>query len=131
MYAINGLGMGHLNRTLVLAKSLRAADPGVEIHIVVDSPHFGLVAQEGFSVSKFPDRRHPLGHHAGRALRYELLPQLFEPLLQSWKPDILIVDFLCKRALFDLVKSRGIAIAAVLRKQRPSSLRLPHRGRQR
>ena len=123
-YAINGLGMGHLNRSLVLADSIRAADPSVGIHLVVDSPHFSLVEQAGFSVTKLPDRRHPLGYHRGRERRYELLPELFEPLIESYRPDGLIVDFLCKKALFERVRSRGVQLAAVLRKQRKSSLRM-------
>ena len=104
-YAINGLGLGHLNRSLVLADSIRAADPSVGIHLVVDSPHFGLVEEAGFAVTKFPDRRHPLGYHRGRERRYELLPDLFEPLLESYRPDAMIVDFLCKKALFERVRS--------------------------
>lgn len=123
IYAINGLGMGHLNRTLVLARGLRAAAPEVEVQFVVDSPHFGLVADSGFPVTKFPDRRHALGFHRGRELRYPRLPELFDTVFRSWEPDVLVVDFLCKRALFERVKERGIHLAVILRKQPSSSLR--------
>jgi len=123
IYAINGLGMGHLNRTLVLARGMRAADPSTQVHFVVDSPHFGLVTDSGFDVTKFPDRRHPLGYHCGREHRYEELPAMFDVLLEDWKPDVMLVDFLCKRALFQRVRDRRVRLAAILRKQRPASLR--------
>ena len=122
-YAINGLGMGHLNRTLVLAHSARAADSSLEIHFVVDSPHFQLVSDAGFSVSKFPDRRHPLGFHRGRERRYEALPELFDALFAAWNPDAMVVDFLCKKPLFEAARARKIRVAAILRRQRTSSLR--------
>ncbi|MEE2827641.1 MAG: glycosyltransferase [Myxococcota bacterium] len=123
IYAINGLGMGHLNRTLVLARAMQAAEPETAIHFVVDSPHFQRVSRSGFQVTKFPDRRHPLGFHKGRARRYEDLPELFDVLFQSFEPDALLVDFLCKRALFARAAARGIHLAAVLRKLRPAAAR--------
>ena len=83
IYAINGLGMGHLNRTLVLARAMREADPTTEIHFIVDSPHFALVADSGFGVSKLPDRRHPVGFHCGRERRYQQLPELFDVFLED------------------------------------------------
>jgi predicted glycosyltransferase len=123
VYAINGLGMGHLNRALVLARTLKAAAPSTEIHFIVDSPHFGLVADSGFGVTKFPDRRHRLGFHRGREQRYVELPELFDVVLRDWQPDAMWVDFLCKRALFERIKERGVYLAALLRKQRPASLK--------
>jgi UDP-N-acetylglucosamine:LPS N-acetylglucosamine transferase len=102
---------------------MREADPTTEIHFIVDSPHFALVADSGFGVSKLPDRRHPLGFHSGRERRYKQLPELFDVFLEDWRPDVLLVDFLCKRALFEQVKGRGVRLAAVLRKQRPGSLK--------
>ena len=48
--AINGIGLGHLNRTRQIARALRERDPSVEIVFVTNSIKPEFVQQDGFTV---------------------------------------------------------------------------------
>lgn len=122
-YAINGKGMGHLNRTLVLARALQSADPTAEIRFVVVSPLFGLVQAAGFEVFKIPDRRHPVGFFVGREARQRWLGEVFGALCDAYRPDHLIVDMTLSVPVFSAARRAGARVSLVLRKQRPETLR--------
>jgi UDP-N-acetylglucosamine--N-acetylmuramyl-(pentapeptide) pyrophosphoryl-undecaprenol N-acetylglucosamine transferase len=123
-HAIDGLGLGHLNRTLVMARALRmAAGPlPLTVRFVVDSPAVGLVSDAGFPVVKLPQRNHPRVGPAGRGRRPTDLPRMFEALFAAWTPDHLVVDFVADRALFAAARARGIQVSVVLRRQRRRAL---------
>jgi predicted glycosyltransferase len=122
-YAINGKGMGHLNRTLVLARALQAAAPGAEIRFAVVSPLFGLVQAAGFEVFKIPDRRHPRGFFVGRESRQRWLGEVFSVLCRAYRPEHLIVDMTLSVPVFSAAQDAGAQVALVLRKQRPETLK--------
>jgi predicted glycosyltransferase len=122
IYAINGTGMGHLNRTLVLARAAREYDASVEILFAVASPMFGLVANAGFPVIKVLDRSHALGAHACCSNRKFHLNAVFEPLIQSFRPSAFVVDLTIDARLFRTASEAGARVAAILRKPRPSAL---------
>lgn len=128
-YAINGKGMGHLNRTLVLARAARAFAPDIHVRFVVVSPLFGLVQAAGFEVVKVPDRHHQRGFHAGRDERQLYLAGLFRELCEDRKPDALVVDMTLSAPIFSAVRSYDARIALVLRRQRPETLRELRRER--
>lgn len=122
IYAINGKGMGHLNRTLVLARALCDFDPSSEVRFVVGSPLFGLVSEAGFDVIKVPNRHNPMGRHAARNARDAQLARIFGCIIDDFQPDTFAIDLRVDDALFRAATSRGVQVALVLRKQRPSAL---------
>src|SRR5690606_15611764 len=100
IYAINGKGMGHLNRTTVIARGVRDYDPTVELRFVVASPLLSMVTGAGFEAVKIPDQHHPRGYFAGLAQRPRHFAHLFQSLLDVYEPDVFVSDFAVNRELF-------------------------------
>jgi len=121
--AIDGTGMGHLSRTLVMARALRKARPDAEVKFLVESPVFQMVSAAGFDVLKLPDPRHPLGRHALRGLRSDLERQLVAEACRGFVPDALLVDFLLDRQMFLALHESNSRVLVVLRRQRPKVMR--------
>ncbi len=121
--AIDGRGLGHLNRTLLLADALRAVEPAAEIRFLVESPAHGLVQQAGYPVLKLPDPMHPAARQTLEGRRAELEAELLDAVLDSWRPDGLLLDFVVDPVLFRLVKQRGLRLLLVMRKLRAGALR--------
>lgn len=122
IYAINGKGMGHLNRTLVLARAMREYSATIDIQFAVGSPFFSLVSASGFDVIKIPDRHHQLGYHSSRAARDTHIASLFGCLLDEYRPDVFMIDLAVDERLFRTVHRRKAKIALVFRKQRPEAI---------
>lgn len=122
IYAINGRGMGHLNRTLILANALRKASPNLPIHFVVGSPLFGLVSGSGFDVTKIPDAHHPLGSMVGIHHREAYQNAVFDSLLGAIRPTRFIVDFIVNEPLFEIAERHGARVVLLYRKQRVEEL---------
>ncbi len=122
IYAINGKGMGHLNRTLVLAQAARQFNPEIQILFAVGSPLFWLVRDSGFEVLKVPDRHHALGFHVGKEGRSHHLRAIFEPIFEYYRPDSFLVDLTMSESLFREASKFGARVSAVLRKQRDTRL---------
>jgi UDP-N-acetylglucosamine--N-acetylmuramyl-(pentapeptide) pyrophosphoryl-undecaprenol N-acetylglucosamine transferase len=123
LYAINGKGMGHLNRTLVLAQAMRRAAPRTDLRFVVHSPMYRWVEARGFPVIKLPDRNHPLSGPWSRPQRHAGMLRVFEALFRAYRPDLLVTDFLCSKEVFSLAHRSQANVAVVLRKQTPAAMR--------
>src|SRR5690606_24213647 len=104
IYAIIGRGMGHLNRTLVLAHAIRKLAPTHDIVFVVGSPVFGIVNDAGFEVVKVPDTHHTLGFFTGLDNRQSFLNDVFRSLVEHYEPDVFLADFIVNADLFSEVK---------------------------
>jgi len=122
IYAINGKGMGHLNRTLVLAQAAREFAPETQILFVVASPLFWLVRDSGFAVLKVPDRNHELAFHVGKESRVAHQAGIFEMIFDLYRPTSFVVDMALNVPIFESAKRRGAQVAVVLRKQRATIL---------
>lgn len=122
IYAINGTGMGHLNRTLVLARAARAFRSDIEIVFAVASPMFWLVDKAGFPVVKVMDRSHAFGSQVCSIDRKKYLDAVFEPMLLSFQPDAFVVDLTIDTRLFKTAKRSGARVAAIVRKPKPQTL---------
>jgi predicted glycosyltransferase len=127
IYAINGKGMGHLNRTLVLAQAARTFMPEVQILFVAASPLFWLVRDCGFPVLKVPDRNNALSFHVGKESRLEHLNGIFELIFEQFRPNAFVVDMTLNVDLFRSAASHGAQVAVVLRKQRSAVLEAARR----
>jgi predicted glycosyltransferase len=114
--AIDGRGMGHLNRTLLLARSLKKAEPDAEVSFIVESPAFGLVARSGFEVLKIPDPMHELGRFALGGRRAELEAELVERMVRERRPQGMLIDFMVNPGLFGRLRDLGCKVIVVLRR---------------
>ncbi len=116
--AIDGKGLGHLARTLSLARSLALVRTDVRTTFLVESPAFGMVQRSGFNYAKIPDPRHPLGLHALRGRRSEFETGVLERLFDTLTPDAVMFDFLVDKRLFLSLQRRNCRIVVVKRKLR-------------
>ncbi|MEB3165022.1 MAG: glycosyltransferase [Prochlorothrix sp.] len=91
-YAVNGLGLGHLSRTLALARQLRQRSPRSQFLFLTTSEAEGILWQEGFASVKVPSRMaaKPSG------LRYGVYNRLLHTVvvntISAFQPHVLVVD---------------------------------------
>jgi UDP-N-acetylglucosamine--N-acetylmuramyl-(pentapeptide) pyrophosphoryl-undecaprenol N-acetylglucosamine transferase len=102
--AINGIGLGHLNRTRQIARALRERDPSVDIVFVTNSIKPEFVAQDGFTVL-----RPFLPFDPTRELRAAWLATsnaVLEAILLAQQPDVIVYDYLYWRGLLARVAKK-------------------------
>ncbi|MEM9218157.1 MAG: glycosyltransferase [Cyanobacteria bacterium P01_F01_bin.150] len=91
-YAVNGLGLGHLTRTMALARQVRSRLPHSQFLFLTTSEAAGLFWQEGFACVKLPSRM--AAQQSG--LRYGTYNQLLHTLvvntIGAFHPHVLVVD---------------------------------------
>jgi len=94
-YASNGLGLGHLIRTLAVARALKARKPDIDIMFVTNSEACQLVWREGYPVAKllsppvnFLELEMPAREQMRRINR-----GMVHSVLKGFMPDIVVVDF--------------------------------------
>ncbi|MBW1810699.1 MAG: hypothetical protein JRJ87_21075 [Deltaproteobacteria bacterium] len=121
--AIDGMGMGHLSRTLTISQSLKAVEPQAKVHFLVESPAFNMVSAAGFDLTKIPDPRHPLGRHDLRGRRSEYETGVVKRFVKAFQPRAMMIDFVIDRRLFSFLHEHGCRIAVVLRKLRSHGMR--------
>jgi len=121
--AIDGRGMGHLSRTILLAQALRVARPEARVRFLVESPAFGLVENAGFPVLKLPDPMHPLGRHVLVGRRAQLEADLMAPVVDDWRPDAVLIDFVIDKDLFRSLRRNGCRVLLVLRRLQRRAMR--------
>ena len=91
-YAVNGLGLGHVTRTIALARQIRTLMPESQFLILTTSEASGLFWQEGFASVKVPSRM--AAKQSG--LRYGTYNQLLHSLvvntIGAYHPHIMVID---------------------------------------
>ncbi len=89
-YCVNGTGIGHLTRSLAVARQLRRLEAGAEVLFLTSSEHSGLLWQERFTCVKVPsteiNRLQP--NLPVAALAHALTAQV----CATFSPDVLVVD---------------------------------------
>ena len=126
IYAINGRGLGHLNRSLVIAGGLRAFarknKKPLEIRFLCESPAFKLVEHAGFKANKLPDRHAVDGFKLGAPVNDRIVAQAFDVWLRQWRPDMVLIDFSMNERLFRTVRAHGVKAGIIARELRPSTV---------
>ncbi len=120
--SIDGRGMGHLNRTTILAQALEEAEPGAKVRFFAESPACAMVEQQGFGVWKLPDPMHRLGRYFIRGRRAQLEAELMAPMVNSWRPDAVMLDFVLDGDLFGMIRAAGCKVLLVLRRLVPRAM---------
>lgn len=125
IYALNGVGLGHVNRTVLIARELR-----IILRDHLHCPHSILFVTEANDTFLIKDARFPcynLPLHVGATAIYHTLkgktvsPLLNKPIvdkiIRHFKPDISIFDFYFENDLLEAAKSVGSKLVLILRKQ--------------
>ncbi len=117
IHAINGVGLGHLVRTLEIAKALSAQTLDAEIVFVTNSAFPDLIRREGFKV-------YQLKYHTNMVLdgtmSYETYLQAnylrIRALIKKERPDMVLMDSEFNGPLVDFCYENKIKTCFVLRR---------------
>jgi len=92
-YTINGAGLGHLNRSLVLAKSLSLANPSSDIYFVTEAKFTKLLDDAGFRYTKLP---YSWVDVYKSKLDYSFIleknKEIFKSVIKNFNPDIIVYE---------------------------------------
>ncbi|MBB6052548.1 UDP-glucosyltransferase [Armatimonas rosea] len=95
-YAVNGLGLGHLTRTIAIARQLRrlcwALGEPLEVAILTSSEGDGLALVHDFPAFKIPSKNIVAGGGLSAARYRKLGKQWVWNAINLFAPDILVVD---------------------------------------
>ncbi len=92
-YAINGVGLGHVNRTLAIAKEIRKLSPKAHIMFVTNSQFPDLIEKANFPYIKLPIfEGDPLTKDMTRYIPYLVNEKLIEATLYDYEPDAVVYD---------------------------------------
>ncbi|HWA44554.1 MAG TPA: hypothetical protein VHA10_15165 [Hypericibacter adhaerens] len=114
-YASNGHGLGHLIRTLAIARALKARIPDINIMFVTNSEACQLVWREGFQVVKLlspPANFLELDIPAREELR-RINRGSVQAVLKHFKPDLVVVDFFPMGQIGDMIPMHSYACRKV------------------
>src|SRR3954471_337030 len=110
MYSQDGHGLGHLRRSLNIAREVRSRNRRCDILIVADSPAVSIAGSEpGIELLKLPTiiktgdsawRNHTLGLPIGRLVK--LRSQLLLDVATEFRPDAILVDHMPVGAMGEL-----------------------------
>jgi len=111
MHTVNGEGLGHLNRTVTIAKSLKELDTSIEILFITNSRFTRMISDAGFRYVKLP-------HLTMEKLVNKEIRRIFMDTVESFDPDIIVYDTHFPSDFVTYADRKGIANILVLRKFR-------------
>src|ERR1700754_2464925 len=94
-YASNGHGLGHLIRTLAIARALKSRKPDIDIMFATNSEACQLVWREGFPAVKLlsPPGNFEEMDIAAREEMRRINRGMVHVVLKGFAPDVVVVDF--------------------------------------
>lgn len=124
-HAINGVGLGHLVRTVSIAAELPALVPGVQLLVLTNARDPSLLVAAGLDFIQLPPRLHephadPLRVHA--ALPEPLEEAALVAALTAFAPDLVVFDTHAPMRVVRHVAELGARAVLVLRELRPEAL---------
>ncbi len=102
MYAVDGLGLGHVTRLLGLARALRRRMPRAEILFLTASEASHVIYREGFAALKVPSRSAARSGGLRRDTFVRLTQSAVWSALTAFDPHALVVDTFAAGALGEL-----------------------------
>ena len=93
-YAINGVGLGHVQRLLLIAEEVHALRPDAHILFLTNSAYPQMIESRGFPCIRVPLQTSPeaSSHLAGQSVPLELHDRLFETLVDTFLPAVVVCD---------------------------------------
>jgi radical SAM protein with 4Fe4S-binding SPASM domain len=125
-HAINGIGLGHLVRTVSLATELPALVPGVALLVLTNARDPSLLVRAGLDFVQLPPRL--AEPHADPERVHTALPEPLEEAalvaaLTTFAPDLVVFDTHAPIRVVRRVAALGARAVLVLRELRPEALR--------
>jgi UDP-N-acetylglucosamine--N-acetylmuramyl-(pentapeptide) pyrophosphoryl-undecaprenol N-acetylglucosamine transferase len=101
-YASNGFGLGHLMRTLAVARQVRKRAADAEIVFMTNSEASHLAWDEGFATIKLMSRFVPARGRPEHERMREVNRAIVAATLRSFDPDVIVVDSYPRGAMREL-----------------------------
>jgi radical SAM protein with 4Fe4S-binding SPASM domain len=124
-HAINGVGLGHVVRTLCLAAEMPALVPGIQLLVVTNARDTSLLARAGIDHVQLPPRL--FEPHADPARVHAALPEPLEEAalvatFRAFRPDLVVFDTHAPMRVVRALTAMGVRSVLVLRELRPEAL---------
>ncbi|HEY0194025.1 MAG TPA: glycosyltransferase [Kofleriaceae bacterium] len=125
-HAINGVGLGHLVRTVAIARELPALSPGVERLVLTNARDPSLLVRAGLDFVQLPARL--AEPHAEPSRVHTALPEPLEEAallaaFTAFAPDLVVFDTHAPMRVVRRLAAMNIRAVLVLRELRPEALR--------
>lgn len=103
LYAVDGLGLGHVTRLLALARAVRRLAPDAEILFLTASEASHVIYREGFAALKVPSRAAAATGHLRHGSFVRLTQSVVWNAVTAFDPHCLVVDTFAAGALHELL----------------------------
>ncbi|PLW79424.1 hypothetical protein C0585_07800 [Candidatus Woesearchaeota archaeon] len=121
IHAINGVGLGHLVRTLEIAKNIRSLDSSLDISFVTNSEFTDLIAKQGFTFTRLDmNTKNVLNNEISYEKYLEYNFVAIKDILLKEKPDMILFDSEINLKLIDFCIDNDIKIGFILRNKKNS-----------
>lgn len=117
-YAINGVGLGHVRRLLLIAEEVRRQRPEAHILFLTNTVFPQMIEERGFPAVRIPNAFSPgaQSHFPTRTLPADLHDLLFLSVLEHFAPDIMVFDGVWSEELLEAARRSRVRTALILRK---------------
>jgi len=124
-YAINGVGLGHVRRLLLIAEEIRKQKAEVHILFITNSAFPQMIEEKGFPYVCIPYEQNldaqsffPL-----RTISTQLHDSLFRTVVRNFSPDVVVCDLKWPVGLLKLASGSSMKTVILLRKEETPWLR--------
>jgi UDP:flavonoid glycosyltransferase YjiC (YdhE family) len=120
LYAVNGLGLGHVTRLMSIARQLRAQRPAAQILFLTSTDAAEVLSREDFAAVKVPSKSARSRQRLATPRFAELVQSVTWSAVSAFHPHLMVVDTFPAGALQELVPllTWEMARAFVFREQR-------------
>ena len=125
-HAINGIGLGHLVRTLAIANELPAIVPGVQRLVVTNARDLTLLERAGLDYVQLPPRLsepHADVTRITKALPEPVEEAALDAIFAAFAPDLVVFDTHAPMRVVERLTAAGVRSVLVQRELRPEALR--------
>jgi radical SAM protein with 4Fe4S-binding SPASM domain len=125
-HTINGVGLGHVVRSVTLASEIRALVPGVRLLVLTNAVDTSMIARAGLDFVQLPPRLaepHADPDRARIALPEPLEEGVLVAALEAFRPDLVVFDTHAPIRIVRHVAKLGARAVLVLRELRAEALR--------
>lgn len=102
-YAVDGLGLGHVTRTLAIARQVRALEPAAEILFLTASEADNVIYREGFAAVKLPSKTIRRETRLRASTYGRLVSVVSWNAIATFNPHVLVVDTFPAGAIHELL----------------------------
>lgn len=120
LYAVNGLGLGHVTRLMAMARQIREQRPASQILFLTSTDADAILAKEDFASVKVPSKSARSRQKLSTPCFAELVQSVTWSTVSAFHPHLMVVDTFPMGALQELVPllTWEMARAFVFREQR-------------